>query len=119
MATFYHVKISLQYHKELDRLVTGASSRKALALGIMDFSKQWMRFVMERCERGRGIKPRWASHGIDFLFLASSPNFTKNVLDEEFSEFKKLVEQCYSHVIGDVTSPGAMSPDPNRHSKYI
>lgn len=103
-----------QYHKEIDRLVTGAGSRRLLSLGIMEFSRQWMKFVLERCERGRGIKPRWASHGVEFLFMASNPSYTKQISDEEFTDFKKMVEQCYAHVIGDVPSPGAMSPDPNR-----
>ena len=87
--------------------------------------RQWMTFVLERCERGRGIKPRWASHGIDFLYIASSPNFTKFVSDEEFGAFKDLVEKCYGHVIGEAPSPkagggtgsGAVSPDAARHSR--
>ena len=77
-------KFGFEYHKELDRLVTGQGARASLAIGVMNFAKQWMKFVLERCERGRGIKPRWAAYGVDFLLMASSPQFTKHMTDEEF-----------------------------------
>lgn len=100
------------------------SGRESLARGVLSFSRQWMTFVLERCERGRGIKPRWAAHGIDFLFLASDPRFTRYVTDDEFCAFKDKVDKCYSHVIGEMPSPGsgtpsgAISPDAAaRHSR--
>ena len=33
----------VQFHKELDRLITGEGSRGLLAQGIIQFSMQWMR----------------------------------------------------------------------------
>ena len=50
--------VTLQYHKEVRRLVTG-DARSKVAGSLMDFAKQWMRFVCEKCERGRGIRPRY------------------------------------------------------------
>ena len=41
-----------------------------------------------RCERGKGVKPRWAVHGVEFLIIASGPNYTKHLNDEEFAAFK-------------------------------
>ena len=32
-----------QYHKELDKLITGESSKRVLAQGVIQFSMQWMR----------------------------------------------------------------------------
>ncbi len=51
-------KFGFEYHRELDRLVTGAGSRAALARGVASFARQWMRFVLQRCDRGKGTKPR-------------------------------------------------------------
>ena len=58
-------------------MVTGQTSRASLARGVIDFAKQWMKFVLERCDRGKGTKPRWASNGVDFLYHASQPSFTR------------------------------------------
>ena len=42
------------------------------------------RFILEWCERGRGLKPDWATKGIEFLYFAANPSFTKFLCDEEF-----------------------------------
>ncbi len=51
-------KFGFEYHKELDRLVTGQRLRAALAKGVVQFAVQWMNFVLVRCDRGKGTKPR-------------------------------------------------------------
>ena len=33
---------------------------------------------------GRGLKPEWATKGIDFLYFAANPTFTKFLSDDEF-----------------------------------
>lgn len=71
--------------------MTGTSSRRAEAIGNVEFARQWMRFVHERCERGRGIKPRWATNGIDFLLIASSAHVTHYLEDKDFFKFKDQV----------------------------
>ncbi len=87
-------KFSFEYHKDLDRLVTGQGSQRSLARGVIAFARQWMSFVLQRCERGRGIKPRWAVHGIEFLLIASLPNYTSHLAEEEFATYKVIVTTC-------------------------
>ena len=41
-------------------------------------------FVLKWCDRGRGLKPDWASKGMDFLIFAANPENTKYIADEEF-----------------------------------
>lgn len=31
---------------------------KRVAIAVIDFAKCWMQFVVERCDRGRGLRPR-------------------------------------------------------------
>jgi hypothetical protein len=73
----------LQYHKEVCRLVTGDAHEK-LARGMISFAQQWMHFVKERCERGRGLRPRWANHGLDFLMTVCEPQNTNFLDDQQF-----------------------------------
>ena len=72
-----------QYHKEVCRLVTG-DARKKLAQGLISFAQQWMHFVNERCERGRGLRPRWAYQGLDFLMTVCEPQYTNYLTDSDF-----------------------------------
>ena len=36
-------KFGFEYHKELDRLITGKGSRQLFCSGVISFSKQWMK----------------------------------------------------------------------------
>lgn len=113
-------KIGFEYHKELDRLITGESSKKVLAQGVIQFSMQWMRFVVKWCERGKGLKPDWATKGIEFLYFAANPSITKFLTDDEFLNFKNLTENCHSHVVGDKETPErrhSVSPNPSYRDK--
>ena len=47
------------------------------------------RFVLKWCERGRGLKPDWATKGIEFLYFAANPTITKFLSDVEFEVFVK------------------------------
>lgn len=53
----YSLVVFIQYHKEVTRLVSG-EMRGRLSKALVKFAKQWMKFVMEKCERGRGRRPR-------------------------------------------------------------
>ena len=80
--------------------MTGEWSRTVLAQGVVQFSMQWIRshylanqnvflykeyrFVLEWCERGKGLKPDWATKGIEFLYFAANPTITKFLTDDEF-----------------------------------
>jgi hypothetical protein len=63
--------------------VTG-DAREKLARGMISFALQWMHFVKERCERGRGLRPRWANHGLDFLMTVCEPQNTNYLDDQQF-----------------------------------
>ncbi|XP_022825784.1 mitogen-activated protein kinase kinase kinase 4 isoform X2 [Spodoptera litura] len=76
-----------------------------VARAIIHFARCWMHFVVERCDRGRGLRPRWASQGLEFLMLACDPRNTKHLSEEEFEELKSLMDGCISHVIGSRPAP--------------
>ncbi|XP_047026363.1 mitogen-activated protein kinase kinase kinase 4 isoform X2 [Helicoverpa zea] len=83
-----------------------------VARGVIQFATCWMLFVVERCDRGRGLRPRWASQGLEFLMLACDPRNTKHLSEEEFEELKTLMDGCISHVIGSRPSPLSQHPRP-------
>lgn len=31
----------------------------AAARAVVEFARCWMQFVVERCDKGRGLRPRW------------------------------------------------------------
>lgn len=66
----------------------------------VSFAKMWMQFVRTRCEQGRGVRPRWAAHGFDFLIAACDPANTTHLSDKEFEELKHEMDACISHVVG-------------------
>jgi len=53
-------QLAFEYHKDILRLVRGKPSSD-LALGIVKVSHRWMTFAVQHCERGRGLKPKWAA----------------------------------------------------------
>ncbi|CAH0582817.1 unnamed protein product [Chrysodeixis includens] len=83
-----------------------------VARAIIQFARCWMLFVVERCDRGRGLRPRWASQGLEFLMLACDPRNTKHLSDEEFEDLKQLMDGCISHVVGSRATAAAHSPRP-------
>ncbi|XP_034488775.1 mitogen-activated protein kinase kinase kinase 4 isoform X1 [Drosophila innubila] len=105
-------KFGFEYHKDVIRLFEqrimdqkDSSHTVDLALGIIAFAKMWMHFVMERCERGRGMRPRWASQGLEFLMLACDLQITQHLNDTQFEELKQQMDRCISHVIGITSEP--------------
>lgn len=105
-------KFGFDYHKELVRLfetkIVSCKDKSCefnLSLGIIQFAKMWMRFVTTMCERGRGVRPRWAATGLDFLISACDPVNTKHLNELEFSDFKAEMDACISHVVGIVSEP--------------
>ena len=56
--TVYTQYLVLQYMKEVTRLVSGETRHK-LGKGLVLFAKDWMKFVSEKCEMGRGMRPRY------------------------------------------------------------
>ncbi|ENN72954.1 hypothetical protein YQE_10425, partial [Dendroctonus ponderosae] len=96
-------RLGFEFYKEItDGLPT--ESRSRLVYGMVHFAKLWMCFVTERCERGRGMRPRWANQGMEFLLTVCEPANTRYLTDEEFEDLKKSMDECISHLIG-TTAP--------------
>lgn len=105
-------KFGFDYHKELVRLFENKIIIQKdkvcefnLSLGIIHFAKMWMVFVTEKCERGRGVRPRWAAQGLEFLIAACDPTNTKHLTETEFDDLKSKMDACISHVVGIVSEP--------------
>lgn len=112
-------RFGFEYHKNLSTLfeTTPHLSRNSkcdqgLAKAIVDFARSWMKFVMERCERGRGLRPRWAATGLDFLIIACDPHNTENIPEKDFEELKSAMDKCISHVIGSINEPERVRKSP-------
>jgi mitogen-activated protein kinase kinase kinase 4 len=113
-------KFGFEYHKNLSALfetttVTNSRSSQtdsSLAKAIVGFAKCWMNFVMERCERGRGLRPRWAAQGLEFLIIACDPHNTEQIDETEFEELKSAMDKCISHVIGSIHEPDRVRKSP-------
>lgn len=90
------------YLQELTRIVTSSAvTRRKLNKNLLRFASMWMQFVTEKCERGRGTRPRWATQGMDFLIVASDPKILMLLEPAEFEELKEQINRCVSHIIGD------------------
>lgn len=70
---------------------------------MVKFATLWMHFVVSRCERGRGLRPRWAYQGLDFLMTVCEPCNTIYLTEEEFEDLQTRMDSCISHVIGTAT----------------
>lgn len=95
--------VGFEYQKEVARLVFG-ERKDTLGQNMLKFSKKWMKFVMTKCERGRGTRPRWANQGLDFLTVACDPKTLKTLSESAFQELKKAINGCICHVIGSAES---------------
>uniref|UniRef100_A0A182Y782 Mitogen-activated protein kinase kinase kinase 4 n=1 Tax=Anopheles stephensi TaxID=30069 RepID=A0A182Y782_ANOST len=112
-------KFGFEYHKDVARLYEtklnncrDGESELMLAKAIIQFAKLWMNFVMERCERGRGLRPRWANQGLEFLIAACDPLCTSHLTDAEFEDLKLKMDACISHVIGNIREPERIRKSP-------
>lgn len=112
-------RFGFEYHKMLSALfeTTPVPARNSqcdqgLAKAIVGFARCWMKFVMERCERGRGLRPRWAATGLDFLIIACDPHNTEQIDEKDFEELKSAMDKCISHVIGSINEPERVRKSP-------
>lgn len=102
-------RMGFDYHKEMCMLFS-LEEKALLARGLVSFALLWMEFVRTRCERGRGLRPRWANQGLEFLITVCEPYNTKHLTDQEFEELKTCMDHCISHVVGTVSVATSM-PD--------
>ncbi|XP_076445793.1 mitogen-activated protein kinase kinase kinase 4-like [Babylonia areolata] len=88
-----------EYSKEVMRLIS-TDQRQRQCQMLVAFADDWMNFVLQKCERGRGTRPRWATHGLDFLTSVCDPKFLAYLSNQEFEKFKQTISDCLTHVIG-------------------
>ncbi|GJQ82156.1 Mekk1, partial [Trypoxylus dichotomus] len=100
-------RFGFEFHKEMSEFVP-KEGRKKSTLSMVQFAHLWMKFTQERCERGRGKRPRWANQGLEFLLTVCEPQNTMHLTEDEFEELKKSMDLCISHVIG---SSGPLTPE--------
>lgn len=119
-------KFGFEYHKDIVRLfetkIVSCKDKSCefnLSLGIINFAKMWMEFVTERCERGRGVRPRWATLGLEFLIAACDPSNTRHLSDAEFDDLKTKMDACISHVVGIGTEPEKIRKRASPRSRKI
>ncbi|KAJ8934430.1 hypothetical protein NQ318_017131 [Aromia moschata] len=96
-------RFGFEFYKEMSDCAP-VVYRSRLVLSMVDFANLWMRFVTERCERGRGMRPRWAYQGMEFLLTVCEPANTAHLTEETFETLKRDMDVCISHVIG-TTAP--------------
>ncbi|EEZ98383.1 mitogen-activated protein kinase kinase kinase 4 [Tribolium castaneum] len=115
-------RFGFEFYKEMSDSIP-TDRREKLARSMVQFANLWMKFVTERCERGRGMRPRWAYQGLEFLLTVCEPRNTKHLTEEEFEDLKKNMDVCISHVIG-TTAPstpesGFYSASPRSSIEHI
>ena len=96
-------RMGFDYHKEICKLFA-CEEKAVLARSLVSFAFLWMEFVRTRCERGRGLRPRWANQGLEFLITVCEPHNTKHLTDKEFEELKTCMDRCISHVVGSAST---------------
>ena len=109
------------------RLVSG-DQRAELAHSSVSFAFQWVSFVQKKCERGQGVKPRWATPGLEFLKHVCETWVLAELSSEQFDELKQQIAHCIKHVIGDKrqsarnhqldTSPTSATTSSPHHKMY-
>ncbi|KAK4881354.1 hypothetical protein RN001_004673 [Aquatica leii] len=105
-------RFGFEFYKVMSELIP-SHKREKLTHSMVIFAHLWMKFVRERCERGRGMRPRWAYQGLEFLLIVCEPQHTIYLSDSEFDELKNAMDSCISHVIG-TTAPS--TPDSGFYS---
>ena len=50
----------------------------------LELASKWMDFVLKRCEKGKGSRPRWAGQGLKFLTEACHPTISCRLSNLEF-----------------------------------
>ena len=53
-------KLGFEFNKDVLRLVSGKPNVE-LALNVVKLANLWMNFTVKYSERGRGLKPKWAT----------------------------------------------------------
>lgn len=74
---------SLQYHKEVTRLVTGQHRAEVTPM-LVNLARMWMKFVQTHYSHGKGSRPRWSNAGLDFIVFVCNPHNTRYLSEQDF-----------------------------------
>ncbi|XP_063702661.1 mitogen-activated protein kinase kinase kinase 4 isoform X2 [Culicoides brevitarsis] len=101
-------KFGFEFLKEMQRIhemkVASCKDSKCeqnFALMTINFGKLWMKFVTERTDRGRGVRPTWANQAFEFLIAMCDPHNTSFLSETEFEVLKEEISSTISHVVGE------------------
>jgi len=72
-------------------MMTGSPYKDQATLYSVSISKRWIYFVHKRCEPGRGLKPKWANNGLEFLLSVCEPQSIAGLNDEDFKVYSVSV----------------------------
>ena len=92
-------KFTFEYEKALTRLITG-DSRVKLAKQLLKFAFQWITFVINRCEKGRGLRARWVTPGVQYLVVALEPQYVQVLDQNEFRLLRDEVDKFLTYIVG-------------------
>lgn len=73
-----------QYHRELVKLKS-AEMKPLLAERMLDLVRNWAQFLERNVDEAHCYIPRWAHQGLNYLSLASEPEFTTLLTDQQFT----------------------------------
>ncbi|XP_057666250.1 mitogen-activated protein kinase kinase kinase 4 [Diorhabda carinulata] len=105
-------QFGFEFFREVNSLSKG-QHRPRFVADMGEFAYLWMSFVIDRCDRGRGIRPRWAHQGMEYLLSVVQPVNTAMFSNQEFEDLKTMIDKCISHLVG-TTAP--LTPDSGIHS---
>ncbi|PAA74593.1 hypothetical protein BOX15_Mlig027675g3, partial [Macrostomum lignano] len=94
-------RVSFEYNKELVRLYADEVNRVELFTHFVELVELYWTFIKDRCEEGQGRLPRWSSPFCDFLLTICVPGLVGLVSRELFDKFRRLVNDCISHLVGN------------------
>ena len=113
--------------------MVNGEQRDGMVPGLIDLAMKWMDFVIGKCERGRGTRPRlvsdffpsrikaletpgcfvvnrWATAGLEFLILVGELSVqSQNMTDQQFRLLKGKMNESIDHLIGTRSDPSPPS----------
>ena len=76
---------SFQFHREMRRIPEcDEESLGVVGKYYLELASKWMNFVLKRCEKGKGSRPRWSGQGMKFLIEACHPTISCRLSQLEF-----------------------------------
>lgn len=96
------------FHTDLYRLMSG-KQKADLSVDAIEFALEWMELACEYFEKGRGVKPRWATKFFEYLRFVSYSDIPWQISRDQYRSFKEKFSLCIDHIIGDKSS-GADNP---------